>query len=239
MERPVIASLQRVWLALIQLALLLPFATVQDCNTHETHTFTGLEVYFSAQRLGLFMPLGFGLLILMLFPWTGGRSQADAVGVGLRSWIAGLCAISAAVGPAFAFLFDGVEPHIGWYLHGGAWGLTALMLLGLAVFLLVRPDDTPSPGSGPWSRPELVGVGLLAAVPLGAAGIAIALDPSTVGQLLPLAGMSLASQLPLIVTGLSLARAIGNKWPMSGQRALWWLGAIAALASHLGPLVDG
>ena len=173
-------------------------------------------------------------------PWNGGRSEKDAVGAGLRSWVAGVGAMVSVAAPGFAFLFDNVEPHIGWYLHGGGWGVTSLVALVLAVVLLLRPDATPAPKDGPWSRPELVGVGLLIVLPLLVGGVVMALSPTQdegTGTIVLLAAGFL-SAAPLVVTGLALARAVGHRWEVTGQRVLWWFATVATAISYIGALVD-
>lgn len=227
---PLVPLAQRVWLVLLQTALVLPFATVQSCGGGETRTYLGLELYFDPERLPLVFALVGVLVALIARPWTGARGPAEVVGGGLRAWVAVLGAFVAIFGPMVMFLFDTVEPRIGWFAHAAGWGLTALAYLGVALYLLAVGWAPADPGHPVPEQRTWTAIGLLvAAVPIAVVAKNLH-DPDALPQALAVLAAGLTAVAPLVITGLGLIAARRQRVATPVASALWWLGVALTLA---------
>lgn len=222
--------LQRAWLALLHVFLVLPFVTVKACEDGEVRTYTGLEYYFAADRLVLLVLLLLVIGVLAVAPWRGERSARETAAVGLRAWVATLGALLAGFGPHLAFLFDAPEPRVGWWIHGVGWALTALGYTGLAAALLAR-GETPIetfPVRERWGVVALV-VAPFATVPLKA----IFSPDSTVQEYVAAVLVGIAVCVPLALAGVALVRAVRWGGAPTALRAAWWAATILTLAAQL------
>lgn len=125
-------QLRRLALIGSQLALLLPFVTVQDCHGAEPVTVTGVELLVGKDGWILAIPALFAAVLLVTSfraraPHPGWRAFAAAV----RALVAAICGLVVGGLPHVAFLFDTVRPQAGWFAVVGCWSL--LYLEGLTV----------------------------------------------------------------------------------------------------------
>ncbi|MFN7142811.1 MAG: hypothetical protein ACK4YP_03480 [Myxococcota bacterium] len=227
--------LQRAWLALLHVFLVLPFVTVKACEDGVERTYTGLTYYADADRIGLLVVLLLVMGVLVAAPWRGGGSARETAAVGLRAWVATVGAFLAVLGPHLAFLFDTPTPRVGWWIHGGGWALTALGYLGLTAALLARGlrPDARFPVRERW------GVVALAAAPFGAVLLKAIFAPgATIGAHAAAFSAGLALCLPLLLAGMALVRAVRWGDPCPRLRAAWWAATLLTLATHLGAAAD-
>jgi len=223
--------LQRGLLLLGQLAILLPFATVQGCGATTSATHTGWEMYReSASLTGVMVVQLVVAGLLFARPWRPGGDPAHrTTGLGLRAAAAGAMAFVTGMAPALAWLFDTVRPRVGWILHSGSW-----VLFGLGCFFGASRAALALRGEGPLALPEKVGVAVALGTPVGAAvllGLRSGRDAVSGGALGLLRG------LPLALACLGVGRLVQDKAPDATRwRAglwtclgLWVAGWVASL----------
>lgn len=213
------AAAQRAWLAAAQLALALPFVTVRSCSDDSTRTFTGVGYYLEPEHLSLAVCLLGVLVVLLAFPWRGDRGPGGVAGLALRAWLALFGFVTASVGPVLAFLFDTVQPRVGWFLHAGSWALTVAGYLGLAVALLRRLPRGAEERVR--SAPTLVAL----ALGLGLAALPLVRAPEDPLEGLLLIAVAVAMAAPLAVAALALGRG-----PAPRVRALLLVAVVLTLA---------
>jgi len=122
--RPRAIALQLRRLALVgsQLALVLPFATVEDCNGAEPLTVTGVKVALEHNGWPMGVPLLFAVALLAF----SFRSRPSLPGwrtfsASVRALLAAASVAVVIVVPHLVWLFDTVRPRAGWVLVVGCW----------------------------------------------------------------------------------------------------------------------
>lgn len=217
--------LQRLYLGFLQLLLVLPFATITDCNTHKTVTYTGIGLFTAAEggpALGIWYVLIIGLLLGFVLPASSGWDR-QALWQPIRGFGCALAGYLCLIAPWFAGLFDDVEVHPPWYAMVSGWVIAYLGYLGVGVVSLQQLDDHPP-------VPEIAGaMGILAFAGLSSAVNAYRAGEG--GDFLFCLLTPFVLALPVALTGL----AVGWAHPHRVLRGLWWgvalLGCIAAVAS--------
>lgn len=210
---------QRLLLLLTQVAWALPFVVVTDCGTSTRHMVGGWQVYdaLDTQVLWIGLPLVLALLLAWK-PWRPGAGiGSGAAGLGLRALGAGLGLGISSIGPGLAFLFDRVQPHVGWAVQLLGWALLGLGYLGGAVRALVLHHD------GPASTTEgRAGALLVLVAPIVSAVVALALGRRDWGNML-VTGVLVGPPLALVVIG------VGRRVKARQEGAGRWRAAAVAL----------
>lgn len=199
--------LRRVLAALTQLALVLPFVVIEDCQSHARSSQTGLQAV--AENPGWFV---LPLLVAGLLLWRPIGADRP-VGESLRAFGTAVAAFST-VGALFSRLFDNPQPQAGFFVILGAW----VVLWTSCVARGFRPPFG-------WAYAAI------AATP-GVIGIAVQLHDGATGDALGV----LVTTLILVVPLLPLFGALeGRSRPIAwiGLAALSFTSGILALPEGL------
>ena len=120
-----------------QLALVLPFVIVEDCNGAAPEWPTGLELMFgdSGWPFGVVSAVAVTLLLLT-FRAPSEQPGWRAFGASLRALVAAAAGLVVGGLPMLIFMFDTVVPQVGWVLAVTCWSLLyaeALIQAGVAL----------------------------------------------------------------------------------------------------------
>lgn len=166
--------LRRVLAALTQLALVLPFVVIEDCQTHARTTQTGLQLAAAGGGAWFLLPA----IVAVLLVWR--PVGADRlIGEGLRGFGAAVAAYST-LGALFTRLFDSPEPRVGFYVIFGAW----LVIWGTCIARGFR-------------RPFGWAYAVIAATP-GFIGVAVQLADGSIGDAVAVLVTTLILVVPLL-----------------------------------------
>lgn len=133
----VVLWLRRLALAGSQLALVLPFVSVEDCDGGEPVPYTGVKLLFERDGWFLAGPLLVAVILLVLsFRSRPARAGWRAFGSGVGALFVAAAGLVAAIWPHFVWLFDTVRPQAGWYVAVACWAFLYLEALGSGLVAL-------------------------------------------------------------------------------------------------------
>jgi hypothetical protein len=143
-----------VWRAIYLLgvlAFLLPFVTVEGCNSGEVTDYRGFELItqeFTYTGWVFLLPICVGLAFFAL-SFVRRRRYGQILRGFLKSWRAVFASVAALIvvfGPFFNFLFDTVTPRTGWFVGTTCWSLVWLVsVIGVLIHLrMVSRSQAPA-----------------------------------------------------------------------------------------------
>lgn len=199
--------LRRVLAALTQLALVLPFVVVEDCQSHVRSSQTGLQLVMANPAWFVIPVVVAGLLLWR--PVGADRPTGES----LRAFGAAVAGFST-VGALFSRLFDNPQPQAGFFVILGSW----VVLWGTCIARGFRPPFG-------WAY------AVIAATP-GVIGIAVQLTDGSVGDAVGVLVTTLILVVPLLpLFGALEGRARVIAW--IGLAALSFTSGILALPEGL------